>query len=400
MELTVRATRKKEVVSEGSPIRNAIGTVAAHPTVPGTMVTSSRKRPTVLFDLGHPADVHLFKNLIWSLPGRGFRVVLAARLRDNMEELLQRYRFCYYHLGHYHTVAGKALGFFSISFRLWRLCCRLRPDVLISFGSPYTHQVAFWSGCPAVCIADTEPRPGTLFSWQYRVLFQPFVRKMFVPRSYCYRLHIPQVVRFKGTKELAYLAPAYFRPDAEIMKRVRPPGGRPLVLVKFSANNAIHDIGYRGFRDDGERVALVRRLEALGAHVLVSSERPIPTLAEQTLRLPAGDVHHVLAFCDLYLGEGATMAAEAGVLGVPWIFLYSHVLGYLREQAEVYGLGWHVTSVQEALQRAAAVLKTANRHCLWQQKRARYLAEAQDLNQLLLDEIYNQLQHKGAGNGM
>lgn len=344
--------------------------------------------PTVLFDLGHPADVHLFKNLIWSLQARGFRVVLAARPRDNMAQLLQRYGFAYHDLGHFDTVLEKALGFVKISLRLWRLCRQIQPRVLICFGSPYAHQVAFWSRCPTVSLVDTEPRAGSLFFWQYRVLFQPFVRKIFVPSGFQYTLHVPRVVRFKGTKELAYLAPAYFQANPEVLYGLNLEGEKPVVLVKFSASDAIHDVGYQAFRDDAQRVSFVRRLESWGAQVVVSSERPIPALAGKTLQLPPGDIHHLLAFCDLYLGEGATMAAEAGVLGVPWIFLYSHTLGYLKEQSEVYGLGWHVTSVRQALDRARAVLKMPDRRCLWRQKRARYLSEAQDLNQLMLQEVY------------
>jgi len=43
-------------------------------------------------------------------------------------------------------------------------------------------------------------------------------------------------------------------------------------------------------------------------------------------------MHHVMAFASLYIGDSQTMAAEAGVLGVPFVRFNDFVgrIGYLR----------------------------------------------------------------------
>ena len=52
----------------------------------------------------------------------------------------------------------------------------------------------------------------------------------------------------------------------------------------------------------------------------------------------------VMAFASLYIGDSQTMAAEAGVLGVPFVRFNDFVgrIGYLKELEDVYELGYGV----------------------------------------------------------
>ena len=51
-----------------------------------------------------------------------------------------------------------------------------------------------------------------------------------------------------------------------------------------------------------------------------------------------------MAFASLYIGDSQTMAAEAGVLGVPFVRFNDFVgrIGYLRELEDVYELGYGI----------------------------------------------------------
>ncbi len=55
-------------------------------------------------------------------------------------------------------------------------------------------------------------------------------------------------------------------------------------------------------------------------------------------------MHHVMAFASLYIGDSQTMAAEAGVLGVPFVRFNDFVgrIGYLCELEDVYELGYGI----------------------------------------------------------
>ena len=56
------------------------------------------------------------------------------------------------------------------------------------------------------------------------------------------------------------------------------------------------------------------------------------------------DMHHVMAFASLYIGDSQTMAAEAGVLGVPFVRFNDFVgrIGSLRELEDTYELGYGI----------------------------------------------------------
>ena len=55
-------------------------------------------------------------------------------------------------------------------------------------------------------------------------------------------------------------------------------------------------------------------------------------------------MHHVMAFASLYIGDSQTMAAEAGVLGTPFVRFNDFVgrIGYLRELEDKYELGYGI----------------------------------------------------------
>lgn len=61
-------------------------------------------------------------------------------------------------------------------------------------------------------------------------------------------------------------------------------------------------------------------------------------------------MHHVMAFASLYIGDSQTMAAEAGVLGVPFVRFNDFVgrIGYLRELEDKYELGYGILATQRA----------------------------------------------------
>ena len=119
--------------------------------------------------------------------------------------------------------------------------------------------------------------------------------------------------------------------------------GEPYFLIRFSALNAHHDKGIKGISNEiAER--LVKILEPFGT-IYITSERPLePQFEKYRIRINPLDMHHVMAFASLYIGDSQTMAAEAGVLGVPFVRFNDFVgrIGYLRELEDVYELGYGI----------------------------------------------------------
>ena len=84
--------------------------------------------------------------------------------------------------------------------------------------------------------------------------------------------------------------------------------------------------------------------------IYITSERPLETQLESyRIKIDPIDMHHVMAFSSLYIGDSQTMAAEAGVLGVPFIRFNDFVgrIGYLNELENVYRLGFGIKASEE-----------------------------------------------------
>ena len=124
-------------------------------------------------------------------------------------------------------------------------------------------------------------------------------------------------------------------------------------------------------------------------------------------------MHHVMAFASLYIGDSQTMAAEAGVLGVPFVRFNDFVgrIGYLRELEDVYQLGFgiHATPLTadrpirradgseqpsgvEALYKTVedlVAMKDEERKALFQERRMKMLSEKIDCSKFLTWFIEN-----------
>lgn len=278
-----------------------------------------------LFDLLHPSHALLFHHPARILRARGHEVLMASRVKDVTVPLLER-------LGDAHVVlssAGKGLAGLGIELavRDWemlRLVRRWKPDVLGGMGCTAAAHIGWLLKKPVLCWDDTE-----VAKLQTGLTF-PFVTELLVPDSYdvAATKKARVVKRFPGIKELSYFAPSRFAFDAARAARAGLQAGRDNVLIRLVNWNANHDVGKAGWSLPVLE-AVLADLQARGAAVQISSERPLPdSLAHLAYRGAVEDIHHLLAGCRLYLGESATMAAEAVALGVPSIFAGSDTRGY------------------------------------------------------------------------
>ena len=169
--------------------------------------------------------------------------------------------------------------------------------------------------------------------------------------------------------ELAYLHPNHFTPDPKIVEAYGIDTSKPYFVMRFASLNAHHDSGIKGINTEIAQ-RLIDILEGSGLdhfesdpsqlvpfssnslttnstsgnkpRIYITSERPLePQFEQYRIKINPLDMHHVMAFASLYIGDSQTMAAEAGVLGVPFVRFNDFVgrIGYLRELEDVYELG-------------------------------------------------------------
>ena len=110
------------------------------------------------------------------------------------------------------------------------------------------------------------------------------------------------------------------------------------------------------------------------------------------------DMHHVMAFASLYIGDSQTMAAEAGVLGIPFVRFNDFVgrIGYLRELENDYQLGYGIKTneVDKLFRTVSELISMPNRKVVFQQRRQRMLADKIDFASFLTWFIENYPQSK------
>jgi predicted glycosyltransferase len=100
------------------------------------------------------------------------------------------------------------------------------------------------------------------------------------------------------------------------------------------------------------------------------------------------DVHHLMAFAQVIVGESATMASEAAVLGVPAVFIATTSRGYIDDQERRYGHVRHFTEAEfEPAIEALGTLLTRGPRELGSAARARLLADKIDVTAWMVEYI-------------
>jgi len=331
----------------------------------------------VAVDVNHPAHVHFFRPFVERMQDRGHQVLIAASDKDVALQLLRAYGMAHVNLGSYgRTLAQKLLRLGLMDARMYRVLRRFQPDLVLGIGSVRAAHAAWLLGKPCFSFEDTETSPE-----QY-ALYAPFVTRVFTPDSFLRELGAKQN-RYRGQHELAYLRPDYFQPD---LRRLEPYGiaaDRRFILVRFVSWQASHDLRESGIV---EKINFIRELEQL-APVLISAEGTVPPeLAALQVELPPELMHHLLAAAALYIGEGATMASEAAILGTPAIYVSTLAsrLGVFR-QLQQYGLLEACPDQQQALAIARRCLADPDQMTDQSERRRRYLAETIDVTKLMIE---------------
>ncbi|WP_114576204.1 DUF354 domain-containing protein [Saliphagus sp. LR7] len=280
----------------------------------------------VVVTIQHPGHVHFFKHAIAELEGRGHEVFVFARENEVTADLLERYDIDYEMLaGTYDSLPTLVAVQATYEARLLARVLRIRPDVITAIGGPAATHAAKVVGARSVVFYDTEH--ATII----KKLAYPFADAIYTPE--CYRDEIgPKQVRYPGYHELAYLHPDRYEPDPGVLAENGIDPDRKLAIVRFSGWDSSHDMGQGGFDDPSEVVA---RLEDAGARVLITSEVDLPPdLEPYRLTTDPAGMHDLLYYADVFVGEGATTAAEAALLGTPAVYVNTLTMGYIDDIEE------------------------------------------------------------------
>jgi predicted glycosyltransferase len=336
----------------------------------------------VLFDIGHPAHVHFFRNPARLLAQRGHEILITSRHKEMTSVLLDQLGLPHLCISRLGNGGLFALGTELVqrNLALFRTVRHFRPDIMAAIGGVSIAQVGKIAGIPSLVFYDTEN------ARLQNAITYPFASCVIVPR--CYEAWLPKRrhIRYNGYHELSYLHPVRFKPNRPTALANGLSAEGETFFTRIVSWQASHDIGEYGWSAELLR-QVIQKLTSYGK-VLVSSEAQLPAdLEAYRYRGKVSEVHHVLAYCRACVGESATMASECAVLGVPAIYAAQTGRGYTNEQETRYHLVRNIRELNwPVLEQALDELLAATQDT-WRHARKKLLADTIDVAAFVADCI-------------
>jgi len=301
----------------------------------------------ILIEIGHPAHVHQFKNMYWELKKQGWEGLFVTKDKECAIDLLTAYQLPFKVLGATKQgIATKILSLPYFAVKMLKIALGFKPNMFVSRVSPLSGWSSFLMGKPHITFTDTENVK------LMDAISEPFADVVLTSSAYL-RDHGKRQIRYPGYHELAYLHPNRFVPNPYVLKKLGLREGDNYAIVRFVSWTAHHDIGQSGFAY-AQKLSLIRMLESK-MKVLISSEAPLNgDLDRLAVRIPPEEMHDLLYYASLFIGEGATMAEESAVLGTPAIYINS-ITGGVIQDLEGYGLLFRFSN--SAMDQEAAIQK-------------------------------------------
>jgi predicted glycosyltransferase len=337
----------------------------------------------ILFFVNTPAQVHEFKYVARTLETGGHKIMILARDYECTLALLDAYGLRYEVYGKARKRGyGRTLELIPYVRKAHRLAKKFKPDVIVGTGiiEAYT-SILFRKPC--IVFTDTETA-----SLEH-VLYKPFVKAIYTPS--CFRKDLGRKhVRYNGFKELAYLHPDYFQPDASIYNLLGINSDERYVVLRLNPLDAFHDIGIRGFSSE-DKLRLVQALEPY-ARVFISSEARLePGLERYAIGIPVHRIHDAEYYAQLLVTDAGTMLTEAAILGTPGIHCSGYVAkrcyGNFVELDEKYQLIFSYSDPNQAIAKAVELIKQPELKQQWQEKRQALLADKIDVLKFMVETI-------------
>ena len=343
----------------------------------------------ILIYLGHPAHFHLFKNIINKLKEDGNQVIVTIKTKDILKDLLIESGFDFISLSSRERRGSKiqaAIGFITSANCLKQVCLKDRPDIMVgtSVEMPIIGRLL---RIPSINFNEDDANYEMTFC---KVAYPPSSLILAPVSCDCGKWEY-KTIKYASYHELAYLHPNNFKPDRSIVEKYFSVND-PYFIVRLVKFKAIHDEGMKGI-NDSVADKIINMLSPYG-RVYITSEGDLSARFDKyKIHIKPIDMHHILAFSSLYIGDSQTMAVEAGMLGVPFIRYndFVGIIAILKEIEDHYLLGYGIKTGNEdkLYSTIKMILEMPNRKEVFQERRRKMLSEKIDAAQFFTWFIEN-----------
>lgn len=327
--------------------------------------------------LGHPAHYHLFKNVVHSLIDKGIDVTYAIKQKDILVDLVRRdsVPFEIIREDRKDGFWGMLSSVVKMEVRMAKWLKRQKASMLIGTTLSFTAKMIM--GIPVVCVNEDDADVVPL----YAKLSYPFANNILSPCVCNNGKWEYKSIKYAGYHKLAYLHPNHFTPDRKVVEQYFSTES-PYFIIRFAKLKAHHDAGIKGISTEIAQ----RLIDILKPHgrIYITSERELePQFECYRLKINPLDIHHVMAFSSLYIGDSQSMAVEAAMLGTPSLRFndFAGRIGVLEELEHKYGLtfGIKTSNPQQLYDKIEELLQLSDLKEEFQRRRAQMLSEKIDV---------------------
>ena len=341
----------------------------------------------ILIDIGHPGHVHLLHGVAAEMKKRGHKVFYSVRDIPVAKRLMEHYGMTpWVDLGgKKDSLMGKAQTVLSQDMQLLRFVRRNHIDLGLSSGLVLSH-VSRLTKMKSFMFDDDDDAAEPLVT-KYG---HPLSDIVFTPD--CIHRKTKHAVYYAGTHELAYLHPNRFTPDPSVLQHAGLTEGERFFIMRFVALKGHHDVGQAGLSLEQKR-ALVDLLSPHG-RVIITSERAVePEFEPYRLPVPPEEIHSLMAYSSMFVGDSQTMTSEAAILGVPALKCntFAGRLSVPNMLEDKYGLcyAYLPERFEDMLAQIRHLLDMPSEslHAEWNAKRQRMLQEMIDPTEFFINHI-------------
>lgn len=332
-----------------------------------------------------PAQLHFYRNIIYRLSLRNHKIKVLLRDYGETLEVARGLKMDYIiYSKPSNSKLCKILSFPADVYSAYKILKEFEPDIITGFG-PIEAATARLLNKACIIFNDSEPRVNHFtYAIQFKT-FMPLIDAIITPESFRDNLGEKQI-KVRSYKELAYLHPYYFKPNANILERLNVNENEDYVILRFNAFDAVHDAGIKGFSFD-EKIKLIKALEQ-HAKVFIVSENNLPgEFDKYILKIPKHEIHDALYFAKLLVSDTQTMTTEAAILGTPAVrcntFVGPNDMSNFIDLEDTYGMIFNYNDASEALNKAVELIKQPYLKMKWSAKRSVLLKEKINITEFM-----------------
>jgi predicted glycosyltransferase len=353
----------------------------------------------ILIALNHPAHYFLFKFIISGLKSHGHKVDIVIKEKDILEKILISEGQEYTKINEkkqrknnpFSVLSKGLLELIIQNINLYKFVRKKsrRPDFMLGTDISIAH-VGRCFGITSFIYNEDDFEINKLFC----KATYPFAKYIVSPEYTSVGKFESKKVGYNGIQKMSYLNPKYFTPDVNVLKELGINFKEPFFIIRLVSLTSGHDIEgkHKGIGND-LLMKIIDFLNPRGKVFITSEDFLTEELSKYQLKIKPNQMHDIMAYATLFIGDSQSMCAESGILGTPFI-RYNDFVGkiqYLNDLENKYKMGWGVKTdkPERIFSIIEELFKMDNVKEVWLEKRKSLFEEKIDLNALTIWMIEN-----------